>query len=72
MEEPTKVKTFLSTQPSKKYIKTLIKMAVFLEYVEINDDKINELIKKKIIIKSAVSVKEECLRADILRCYNII
>ena len=47
-------------------------MAVFLEYVEINDDKINELIKKKIIIKSAVSVKEECLREDILCCYNII
>ena len=42
---------------SKKCAKALMEISLLSKYSEINDDQINELIKKKIIGNSTVSVK---------------
>ena len=71
MEDTTRVVNFIDKQPAKKYVKVFMEMSEFLEDVDRNDDKINELIKKKIIVKSEVTVKN-FLREEILCCCDII
>ena len=70
MGEPTNVVKLILTHPSDNYVKALMEIDVYLKDVNKNDHKINELIKKNIIRKSEVSVKN--IQEEILHRYNII
>ena len=61
MEEPKTEGTFIVTQPSEKYFKALMAMQVCLDEINNKEYKLNDLTKKKIIVKGSVSVKK-CLQ----------
>ena len=59
MGHPTKTENIFGTQTSENCINMLVEIVVCLKYLDRNDNKINELIKKKIIDKSAVLIKKK-------------
>ena len=53
------------THPSDKYAKSLVSMAVCLGSIDRKEDKQSKIIKNNIIIKSAVSVKNNVSKQKI-------